>query len=488
MREKGGPKALPSMCVLTIKRDENLLPLRAKSRIVVLGNHEETIWSKSDKFAPVLRGNSLRFLVSLAVEKRRTLRQGNCKNAFCQSELPPEEVTVIRPPSGDPDVSPNEYWLLKKTLYGLRKSPRHWFKKIDGIFRSMGLRPNQYDPCLYSGFLRDPLDPSAPASSVPITLGLYVDDFVYFLESDDVERKFDRILREQVRVDFMGVVEWFLGTHFLWHVTPSTVKVHLNQAGYAANLVERHNMHLKAPTPTATPYRSGIPIDSIEESTLEDDDPVLCSRRERYQSIVGGIGWLVNCTRPDLAPAHTFLSSYNHKPSQGHLNAAKHVLHYIYSTHDYGISFSSDNTTPMHTHIHFPDSCDKEAYTDAKPPVEANAHKLTTYSDASWGGQYGEKVCDSTPLPLFKFCSMSGFIVFRCGGPVSWGAVCQNQTALSSCEAEIRATNEGAKRTKEFRNLVDGMIEIGYAMLDLDAPTKVYNGNEGCVAWAHNMY
>ena len=82
---------------------------------------------------------------------------------------------------------------------------------------------------------------------------------------------------------------------------------------------------------------------------------------------------------------------------------------------------------------------------------------------------------------------MSGFIVFRCGGPVSWGAVCQNQTALSSCEAEIRATNEGAKRTKEFRNLVDGMIEIGYTMLDLDAPTKVYNDNEGCVAWAHNM-
>jgi hypothetical protein len=59
------------MCVLTIKKDENLLLLQAKSCIVVLGNHEDRVWSKSDWYAPVLCGDSLRFLVSLAVEKRR---------------------------------------------------------------------------------------------------------------------------------------------------------------------------------------------------------------------------------------------------------------------------------------------------------------------------------------------------------------------------------------------------------------------------------
>ena len=39
LREKGAPRAIPMMCVLTVKRDENLLPVCAKSRIVVLGNH-----------------------------------------------------------------------------------------------------------------------------------------------------------------------------------------------------------------------------------------------------------------------------------------------------------------------------------------------------------------------------------------------------------------------------------------------------------------
>ena len=119
LREKGAPKAIPTMCVLTIKKDENLCPLHAKSRIVVLGNHEDRLWSKSDRFAPVLRQDSLRFLTSLAVQKRRTLRQGDCKNAFCHGILPLDETTIVRPPSGDPDADPQEYWLLLETLYGL---------------------------------------------------------------------------------------------------------------------------------------------------------------------------------------------------------------------------------------------------------------------------------------------------------------------------------------------------------------------------------
>jgi hypothetical protein len=73
LREKGAPQAIPTMCVLTIKKDENLLPLQAKSCIIVLGNHEDQIWSKSEKFALVLCGDSLRFLVVLAVQKQQTL-------------------------------------------------------------------------------------------------------------------------------------------------------------------------------------------------------------------------------------------------------------------------------------------------------------------------------------------------------------------------------------------------------------------------------
>ena len=41
---KSVPKAIPSMCLMTIKREENMTPDHAKSRIVVLGNLKGQLW------------------------------------------------------------------------------------------------------------------------------------------------------------------------------------------------------------------------------------------------------------------------------------------------------------------------------------------------------------------------------------------------------------------------------------------------------------
>ena len=68
-RAQGAPWAIPTMCVLTIKPDEMLWPHRAKSRIVVLGNHEERIWTKSEKYSPVLCPDTLHLVVSMVVQR-----------------------------------------------------------------------------------------------------------------------------------------------------------------------------------------------------------------------------------------------------------------------------------------------------------------------------------------------------------------------------------------------------------------------------------
>jgi hypothetical protein len=318
-------------------------------------------------------------------------------------------------------------------------------------------------------------------------LGLYVDDFVYFSEDPEVEVLFERLLRERVKVDFMGLVEWFLGIHFSWRMTSSRVDVHLNQTGFAANLVEQFCRDSWEATPTATPYRSGVPVDSIAPSSDADDSPAQLRRTEAYQSLIGSIGWLATATRPDLAPVHSFLSSYNCKPSPGHMKAGLHVLHYIHSTHDFGIHFTSSSTEPVHTFVHFPDSSDVEAYKDAKPPSPLHQSPLTSYSDACWGSQIGSAVRDGTLLPLFKCRSMSGGIIFRQGGPVAWTAVRQERTSLSSCEAEIRATNEVSKLLMGVRHLADAVRAGGHDIVDTTAASPLYNDNESCVKWSHNM-
>jgi len=314
-----------------------------------------------------------------------------------------------------------------------------------------------------------------------------VDNFVYFSEDPDVKAKFAHLLKEQVTVDFIGTVEWFLGTHFQWMVLPDLVQVHLSQTGFASHLVEDNNVHLCNVTPDATPYQSGLPIGACLESDDDETSQTFIDRKKKYQSIVGSIVWLAQSTRPDLAPSHSFLSAYINKPSQSHLNATLYILQYIHSTIDYGFAFTSAEKAPLHTYMTFPHSLDTESYNNAIPPRPAQHHRLTTYSDACWGSQIGNAIREGIQLPLFKFHSMSGAIIFRSGGPITWKTDRQERTSLSSCDAEIRATNMGSHLTVNVRNMILHIASLGYPITDAEQPTPLYNDNEACVKWCHNL-
>jgi hypothetical protein len=82
---------------------------------------------------------------------------------------------------------------------------------------------------------------------------------------------------------------------------------------------------------------------------------------------------------------------------------------------------------------------------------------------------------------------MSGGIIFRQGGPIAWTAVRQEGTSLSSCEAEIRATNEVSKLLMGIRHLADDVRKNGYDIVDMAEASPLYNDNESCVKWSHNM-
>ena len=91
---------------------------------------------------------------------------------------------------------------------------------------------------------------------MPLTLSLYVDDFVFFSICYVVEYKFQSIFSCMLMVNFMGVIAWFLGIHFSWHLASGKVDIHINQSSLTRNPVERFNMQDWAHYPTATPYRS----------------------------------------------------------------------------------------------------------------------------------------------------------------------------------------------------------------------------------------
>jgi hypothetical protein len=85
----------------------------------------------------------VRLLTALAVHNKRTVKQGDCKFAFTQASLPPDELTIVKPPVGCPFSGVRTYWKLKKSLYGLRRAPRHWYNLFSEILLSpeIGLKP-----------------------------------------------------------------------------------------------------------------------------------------------------------------------------------------------------------------------------------------------------------------------------------------------------------------------------------------------------------
>ena len=94
----------------------------------------------------MLQYSSLRLLASIATENCRVLKQGDCKNTFCNARLPNDKTTIIIPPPGDPDAKKEVFWLPKKTLYGLGRSRRHWHKLVNSILVDMDILPSLHDP------------------------------------------------------------------------------------------------------------------------------------------------------------------------------------------------------------------------------------------------------------------------------------------------------------------------------------------------------
>jgi hypothetical protein len=298
-----------------------------------------------------------------------------------------------------------------------------------------------------------------------VFVGLYVDDFGYFSDTDEQEQWFEAEMASRFKVDFMGPMNYFLGCRYDWIRQPDgSLSVHISQEGFVDAVLDKFGLeHFRN---ASTPYRSGLPIDRIPHD--ENLPPGLRARiQKELQSLLGCFNWLTTSTRPDIGVATSLLAQYQSNPSQGHLDGAKYVLRYLGTTKDRGIAFHQN-----------PEYADK-AWPETDPT--ANTH---TYTDSNWGPQDA-----SRPLPpdletrtvtREECLSIQAYIVMRSNGPVAWGLQREKRMSGSSCEAEIKAVDEGTKITQYIRFLEDE-LRIG----NLADPTPLLNDNSGSVDWSH---
>ncbi|CAM8993466.1 unnamed protein product [Rhodiola kirilowii] len=70
---------------------------------------------------------------------------------------------------------PEHVCFLKRSLYGVKQSPRLWYQKFDKFVLSLGFKRSEYDTCFYF----------ASVDGLPIYLLLYVDDMLLICKSMD---------------------------------------------------------------------------------------------------------------------------------------------------------------------------------------------------------------------------------------------------------------------------------------------------------------
>jgi hypothetical protein len=310
-------RTLPTMAIATIKTNSDGQPERAKYRIVALGNLDPHEWSKQDCFAPVLSQQELRLILALSARNKCIPKTGDVSQAFCQSYLPKDEIYVCRPPAGCPITPDNSYWKLLKTLYGLKRSPRHWYGMARKILLKIGFKQCQHSPCLFKAHLID--------GEPPIYLGLYVDDFIYFSKSKSVESKFETEFASHVPVKFTPEVDYFLGIKFTNKKhSNGDVEIKISQTAYIDATVKQFGLDKAAVITPKTPYRSGYPVDAIPN--IDYDELTQNRLTHKMQTIVGCLNWLSISTRPDIATITSILAKYCRNPSQGHIDSALRVV------------------------------------------------------------------------------------------------------------------------------------------------------------------
>ena len=134
------------------------------------------------------------------------------KIAFLYGDL--EEIIYIEQPTGFEAKEGNQVCLLKRPLYGLKQSPRQWYKKFHEYMMEIGFTRCYEDTCTFVKKARD--------GSNEVYLLIYVDDMLVAAKDiKSIEKvkwqlglKFDRSLKTHGNVMYVPTL----------HVNSSTVK------------------------------------------------------------------------------------------------------------------------------------------------------------------------------------------------------------------------------------------------------------------------
>ncbi|XP_071915997.1 uncharacterized protein [Coffea arabica] len=249
--------------VYTIKVQPNGSIDRLKARLVARGFTQVYGVDYLETFSPVAKITSVRLLISLAATYNWPLHQLDVKNAFLHGDL--EEEVYMEQPPGFVVQGENSQLVccLKKSLYGLKQSPRAWFGRFSSVVMEFGLTRCGVDHSVFYGH----------SNAGKILLVVYVDDIV--ITGDDVVgiQKLKSNLQANFQTKDLGHLQYFLGIE----VARSKYGIYLCQRKYVLDMLSEVGM--LGCRPVDTPMDPNVKLARDQGALL--DDP------KQYRKLVG---------------------------------------------------------------------------------------------------------------------------------------------------------------------------------------------------------
>ena len=305
------------------KYNENGQIDRYKARVVARGFSQRYGIDYEDTFAPVVRLNTLRAMIALAVHKNMQIHQMDVKTAFLNGELK-ETVYMKQPPGMEEEGKENWVCKVNRSIYGLKQSPRQWNTMFDQKLKEMGFEQSIKDPCLY-------------VKKRPLTyLTIYVDDVVLAGESLEAIQTVKDQLRDRFHMSDMGRLHHILGIKV---IHGRNGEISLTQETYIKNLLKKFRLeNMKI-------YATSSDVSVVLEKSSADDSAQLVNVT-LYQSMVGSLMYCSLGSRPDIHYAVNAAARYCSEPNQHHLTAVKRIFGYLKGTSNMCLTYQS-GTEPL---------------------------------------------------------------------------------------------------------------------------------------------
>ncbi len=125
-----------------------------KARFCAQGDQQLEGIDFFETYAPEVQWTTIRLMFILEILLGLKSMQGDVTCAFLHADLKENEMVYIDMPMGFTQYSKNgkkTCLKLNKTLYGLRQSPRAFWKYITVKLEAWGIEQSKFDPCLFIG-------------------------------------------------------------------------------------------------------------------------------------------------------------------------------------------------------------------------------------------------------------------------------------------------------------------------------------------------